>query len=199
MYWKKKFHITGFATGLYIAGPVFAMALTSYLVGTVMQKQLSKLLKPGLFGRSNFTDHSFGSVCFFQAKYFLFLSVVVMGVGSGILLPAINTLITSAAQQERGVVTAFYGTVRFFGAALGPPAVGLGLALGSKNMFLIAAVMTAVTAAAGIFFLNPAKMLPAEMRSTKKGKQGQDRAVEKEILIVARKSKEGIGMAKKEK
>ncbi|MGI6576012.1 MAG: MFS transporter [bacterium] len=175
MYWKKKFHITGFATGLYIAGPVFAMALTSYLVGTVMQKQLSKLLKPAFLVGLTLQTTALVLFAFFQAKYFLFLSVVVMGVGSGILLPAINTLITSAAQQERGVVTAFYGTVRFFGAALGPPAVGLGLALGSKNMFLIAAVMTAVTAAAGIFFLNPAKMLPAEMRSTKKGKQGQDR------------------------
>lgn len=85
------------------------------------------------------------------------------------MLPSLNMLITSASLKERGLVTALYGTVRFFGAALGPPTVGLALDLGPLVMFLAAALAAALIAALALFFLDEGELLPAKMLAPEKG------------------------------
>ena len=46
-----------------------------------------------------------------------------LGLAAGLVPPAVNTLVTGAVgTAERGSVTSLYGSVRFFGTAIGPPA-----------------------------------------------------------------------------
>jgi MFS transporter, ACDE family, multidrug resistance protein len=48
-----------------------------------------------------------------------------IGIGSGLVLPCLNMMITSAIRlKERGIITSLYSSVRFFGVALGPPVFG---------------------------------------------------------------------------
>ncbi|MDP3486675.1 MAG: MFS transporter, partial [Bacillota bacterium] len=76
--------------------------------------------------------------------------ISVQGIGSGLVLPAVNTLITGAApREERGIITAFYGTIRFFGAALGPPIFGLL----SQKPFILFIGSSILTFGAGIWLL----------------------------------------------
>ena len=165
-----KHHIKGFTAGLYIAVPVLAMAITSYLVGTLLQKQLSNLLKPAVITGLLLQMASLLLLAFLGRERFLLMAaIIVLGIGSGILLPALNMLITSASLRERGLVTALYGTVRFFGAALGPPVVGLGLGLGPRVMFIAAASGAGIIAALTIFLLNEEQLLPEEMLETNGG------------------------------
>jgi len=73
--------------------------------------------------------------------YVLMTAVSLQGIGTGLALPAVNLMITGAAdQQERGMVTALYGTVRFFGAAFGPPIFGLFVANSKLQLFIISAI-----------------------------------------------------------
>jgi len=170
-----EYQIKGFAAGLYIAGPVLAMAATSYLVGTLLQKQLSNLLKPAVITGLILQTLSLLLLAFLAKQRFLLLAaIIVLGIGSGILLPALNMLITSASLKERGLVTALYGTVRFFGAALGPPAVGLGLGLTPLVMFIVVATGAAFLAALTFFLLDEQQLLPEKMLETngEKGDSG---------------------------
>jgi len=168
-----RYQIKGFTTGLYIAGPVLAMALTSYLVGTLLQKQLAKLLKPAVLTGLALQTSSLIILALVGRQYVLLVAIIILGIGSGILLPSLNMLITSAALKERGLVTALYGTVRFFGAALGPPTAGLALDLGPLAMFLAAALGTALIAALALFFLDEAQLLPPGLLGDKKRKRGR--------------------------
>jgi ACDE family multidrug resistance protein len=69
--------------------------------------------------------------------YFAVVSLV--GVGTGLVLPCVNTLVTGAARtSERGLITALYGSVRFFGVAAGPPLFGLLIERSPATLFLLA-------------------------------------------------------------
>jgi len=101
--------------------------------------------------------------------YLLMLAISVQGLGSGLVLPAVNTLITGAApREERGIITAFYGTVRFFGAALGPPIFGL-LSKSPLILFLGSAAFTFIAGILAFFFIKVPKLgRTAEKKGGKK-------------------------------
>src|SRR5690606_1055506 len=87
----------------------------------------------------------------------------VMGLGIGLMLPALNTLITGATDSdERGLITALYGTVRFFGVAIGPPAFGLVQQYGNLAMFLGGAVIAGIALVLVLFFVHTDKVLADE-------------------------------------
>lgn len=159
---EKRFHIRGFAAGLIIAIPVLAMAVTSFLAGTLLQKQLSRLLKGSVV--AGLALIAVALLLAIPARGLIpFLSTIVLiGLGTGLVLPGLNTLITSsAAMEERGLVTALYGTVRFFGVALGPPAFGWAISMGRGTMFLLNSAITGAAALLAYFLINEKKMLPA--------------------------------------
>ncbi|KUK41053.1 MAG: Major facilitator superfamily MFS_1 [Clostridia bacterium 62_21] len=63
------------------------------------------------------------------------MAISMAGIGTGLTLPCLNTIITSTTDTEkRGLVTALYGGVRFFGVAAGPPLFSLLLTSGRMAM-----------------------------------------------------------------
>jgi len=171
---EKRFNIQGFMTGLIIAIPVLVMAVTSFLAGALLQKQLSRLLKVSVVtGLALITGALLLAI---PARGMItFLSTIVLiGLGTGLVLPSLNTLITSsAAMEERGLVTALYGTVRFFGVALGPPAFGWALPMGRTTMFLGNAAVTGGAALLAYFLIKEKKMLPAGLLQDSPAQAGQ--------------------------
>jgi len=123
---ETKYKIEGVLKGAIIAIPVLAMATTSYLTGYITQKKAA-IQKTLVVTGTAVLAVSMAVVPFFRDNtYIMVLALVFAGVGTGMVLPCLNTLITGSCNiDERGMVTALYGGVRFFGVALGPPLFGL--------------------------------------------------------------------------
>ena len=158
-----------FIRGLIIAVPVLMMAITSYVLGTVLKQYLAKILK-------HTTIIGLAAVAASLAVYSLFDSTIlrvtaasVLGIGTGMVLPSLNTLITSAAAaSERGLVTCLYGTVRFFGVAMGPPIFGMSNQIGQATIFIATAALAVISAILAWILIKVDKVLPPEMTDSQK-------------------------------
>lgn len=162
---EKQFKMNVFLRGLILAVPVLIMTITAYILGTVMQKQLTKILKwavvIGLFLVGA------GLTLFCPCKNILLftLTSAVLGLGTGAVLPSLNTLITSSAPKtERGLITCLYGTVRFFGVAIGPPLFGMAEKMGKPPIFISTAGLCVLLGFLFLFFVDPAKIIPKDIQ-----------------------------------
>jgi ACDE family multidrug resistance protein len=160
---EANYSIRGLSIGLLIAIPVATMALTSYLSGSYLQQKAGNFLKMTVVAGLVLETAALIVMGFFDNIYIFFLAMVVMGIGTGIVLPSVNTLITSVSAKERGGITCLYGSMRFFGVALGPPAFGLAMTLGRLPLFLGAAVLVGLITFLTATFIQTEKMLPPEL------------------------------------
>jgi len=161
---EKEYGIEGFSSGLLIAIPVGTMALTSYLSGSFFQQVKAKFLKIGITAGLSFITLALVVISFASSIYILFAALVFLGFGVGMVLPAINTLITSAASTgERGIITCLYGSLRFFGVAGGPPIFGLITTMGKLPFFSAVTAAAAAAAVLSFLFIRTEKMLPPQL------------------------------------
>lgn len=143
----------GLKKGFVLAIPVFSMALTSYLSGLFLSDKRD-LWKPIIVGGMLGAAVSLGPLAWISSliPYLTFLFFA--GISIGILLPPINSLITGATSTDRrGMITCLYGTVRFFGVAIGPPTFGLALEIGKWFLFLGSAVVAIIAAVIALLFI----------------------------------------------
>lgn len=161
---EQPYGIVGFVKGLVIAIPVAVMAATSYVSGTVLQRHLARWAKVVVAVGLGLVAVAFvGMYVFFRDLYLLTASIALMGLGNGLILPALNTMITSATgSAQRGTVTSLYGTVRFVGAAAGPPVFSVVVDWGRSVTFLGAAALSAVALVMSLLWIDKEKMLPPE-------------------------------------
>jgi len=158
---EREQHLTGILLGLVIAVPVSAMAITSFFGGRWLAGRPARALR--LVAGVGMGLAAAGLVAaFLVARNAVLLvgAIVIMGVGNGMVLPSLNTLITSSASiDERGLVTSLYGTVRHLGAASGPPLFGMVVEAGGNLVYAGAAVLAAVVAAMLFFLVEEKRML----------------------------------------
>lgn len=157
-----RFRLHELVRGLLIAIPVLASATASYLSGTVLQQRLKTWSKPVLVGGLGLIGAALVvEPIWVTSSVAIALGILVFqGIGTGAALPAINTMVTSATSaRERGVVTSLYGSVRFFGVALGPPLFSVAM----HHRFVVfwaAAVLAGGTAALTWTLVRAEEMLP---------------------------------------
>lgn len=121
---EKTYKIEGVKKGLILAIPLLALSVTSYWCGSFIQNRI-KLMKPFIVSGLGILAIAMGIVPFVKNTFILVGILVIEGIGSGLVLPCLNTMITSAVgKEERGIVTSLYNSVRFIGVALGPPVFG---------------------------------------------------------------------------
>lgn len=148
---ERRWDIRGFAKGFVMAVPVLAMAATSYVTGIFLQKRLRAIGKWIVVGGLGLSGAALGASP--TGLWGFSAAVAVLGLGSGLVLPSLNNMVTGAVGREaRGIVTSLYGTVRFFGAAFGPPAAGR-LAAGGAAPVLLGAAGASLAAAAVVALL----------------------------------------------
>ena len=124
-YLESTLKLFGVRKGLVLAIPVLAMSVTSLTTGTLIKKKVPLMKKLVIFGLGILTL-TLGTLPFFKSPWVHVGIMSAAGIGVGMILPCLNTLITSsAAAQQRGMVTSLYGGIRFFGVAAGPPLFGL--------------------------------------------------------------------------
>lgn len=156
---EKEYGIDGIPKGLVLAVPLLAMASTAYFTGGYLQKHVSVCKAAVATGFGLGTAGLLGA-SLLGSDWAFYTGIILNGIGSGLVLTSLNTLITSAAgKEERGAVTAVYGAVRFFGVALGPPIFTRVMDWGYTVPFWFSAGLEAVTALAAIFLINPKQLL----------------------------------------
>lgn len=152
---ESTYNLTGVRKGLVLAIPVFSMALTSYLSGLYLSDKRS-LWKPIIVGAMFGAAICLGLLPLFNQLVPYMTILFFLGIAIGSVLPPINSLITGAASTEqRGTITCLYGTVRFFGVAIGPPSFGLAMEQGQWFTFLGCAAIASVAAIAALAFITP--------------------------------------------
>lgn len=157
---RLRYGITGFASGLLIAIPVGLMALSSYLAATHLKEDENHLREAVLTGLLLLAA-ALVTIGVVTNIYLLFIALSVMGTSTGLILPAVNTLITGAAETgERGIITCLYGATRFFGVAIGPPAFGLVTSIGRLPLFILAGLAVATVAILAFTWLHERVLLP---------------------------------------
>ncbi|MDN5346437.1 MAG: transporter, family, multidrug resistance protein, partial [Clostridia bacterium] len=135
-----------------------------FLSGNYLERQPGRFLKIAVGSGLAMVTGALVLMAIVRNIYLFFLAITAMGIGTGLVLPAVNTLITSAAaREERGIITCLYGSLRFFGVALGPPAFGLATAWGKLALFLTAAALVALTTAFLLAFVRIEKILPDKL------------------------------------
>jgi ACDE family multidrug resistance protein len=161
---EQQHRIRGFAAGLLIAIPVSSMALTSYLSGAILQNKKGAILKYTILGGLVLVAISMGLLAFVANIYLLFTVLIIMGIGTGAVLPSTNTLITSAAAAtKRGIITCLYGSTRFFGVAIGSPTFGLVTELGKLPLFLSASMLVIISFVIGLILIKAKTLLPPDL------------------------------------
>lgn len=148
-------NLFGLKKGLVIAIPVFSMAATSYLSGAYLADRKNPW-KWVVVGGMVLSTAALAMLAMVTALVPTMIILFFLGISIGIVLPPINTLITGAASaKRRGIVTCLYGTVRFFGVAIGPPTFGLVIQYGRWVMFLGAAAVSALAVLIAVLFVTP--------------------------------------------
>lgn len=164
---EKEFKMGVFQRGWLLAIPVLVMAIVAFIFGTVMQKQLAKILKIAVVGGLLLVGGGLALFCPCQKILWFVVTATLLGLGTGAVLPALNTLITSTAPKtERGLITCLYGTVRFFGVAVGPPLFGFAEKLSKPPIFFTTAGICAAIAILFAIFVKPEKIIPKDIQKS---------------------------------
>lgn len=156
---ERRFQIDGLLKGAIIAVPVLAMATTAFFTGSFLQRRAA-WLKPAVVTGFSLSTGGLALVPLVGATWALFAGVIISGVGAGLVLTSLNTLVTSAAaKEERGMVTSAYGAVRFFGVALGPPIFGMLMEAGRYVPFWFSAGLAAASALLAWWLIRPKQLM----------------------------------------
>lgn len=155
---ETEYAIEGIYKGLLIAIPVFTMSLTSFINGVLLKSRenfkLTIVIGLVILGGTMIINIFVNDVVVFMTL------LGVMGFGSGLVLPSLNTLITSSVPiEKRCSVTAIYGSVRFIGVAIGPPIFNYFLDIDRWVMFSVPAIISILAFILCSFKLNQRIML----------------------------------------
>ncbi len=159
---EKDHHIDGLLKGAILAIPLLFMTTTSYITGSNIGKKMSLMKKLIVIGCLLMTA-SFASLVFFTKLLPFFAVLVVSSIGTGLVLPCINSFITgSVPSDRRGFVTSLYGSVRFLGVAIGPPIFSTLMEWSRSGMFLSTAGLTLLCGLLCMMLIHVAKKKPTE-------------------------------------
>ncbi|MGG1571730.1 MFS transporter [Fictibacillus sp. NRS-1165] len=152
-----KYKIDGMIKGCILAVPLIGMVVTAYITGAKIDQNKPLIRKIMIIGLL-FLTGSMLTVSFFQQIYLLIGLLTLGSIGTGLLLPCLNTLITGAVEKaERGMITSLYGSVRFLGVAFGPPLFSWLMKISHKTVFFSMAGLSLLTLILAFFFIKPGK------------------------------------------
>jgi len=153
---RKPYGVEGALKGLVLSIPLMGMVITSYVTGALIKKNgrlIRRLMNVGLAA----STASFALVLVFHPNIYVLIGLITCGsIGTGLLLPCLNTMITGAVPRtERGMITSLYSSLRFAGVACGPPLFGwlMGLDRANDHAVFIAAASLSLAALLLVFFL----------------------------------------------
>ncbi len=147
--------------GIILSVPVLFLMLTTLLSGILGQHLGTRLtIGGGLLLKAA----SLASIPYLFDTVFIWLAIALVGVGTGMILPAMDTVSTAVAKREyRGILTTTYGASRSLGSALAPYTFAVLMEAGRLAPFLPVALGAAVVGAVVLLLLNNEEILPQEL------------------------------------
>lgn len=122
---EDKFNYEGLVKGLLLAVPLLSLSIAAYITGHKIKDNL-KTMKWVTFIGIVLMGGSILLLSLVQSLIPLLLVFLLTGIGIGISLPSLDSLLTSSFETEvRGIITSIYSSMRFIGVAAGPPSVAL--------------------------------------------------------------------------
>lgn len=156
---EDKYGFKGILKGILISIPVLTMCITSFSMGLYLKK-VKKYFKLSILTGGVILTVSYVLLIFFTNKYGLLVILGISGIGIGAALTSLNTMVTSCAEMKmRGAVTSLYGSIRFFGVAIGPIIFSVLAKMGNLIVFIIPAVLVGAITVVSIFLINEKDML----------------------------------------
>ncbi|MCA0758677.1 MFS transporter [Paenibacillus sp. N4] len=153
---EKPYSIDGVKKGLVLAIPLLGMVITSYTTGSLIKKNgvlIRWLINIGLLAMALSLA---GTIFFFKNIYVFIGLLTVSSIGTGLLLPCLNTMITGAVQKsERGMITSLYNCLRFLGVAFGPPLFGWMMEKSDRLVFIAVSLLSLITLGFVFFLIKP--------------------------------------------
>lgn len=157
---EEKYKIDGVIKGGFLAIPLLVMSITAYVSGLIIKKKLGLMRWFVIIGMF-MLGTSYILASFVKGAYALIGILVIGSLGTGLILPCLNSMIVGAVQkEERGMITSLYSGVRFIGVAIGPPIFTWLLDISRTVMFSTIAGLSLVFAVVAIFFLKPKQAQP---------------------------------------
>ncbi len=157
---KPPYSIEGVRKGFVLAIPLFGMVTTAYITGTVIRKNgvlIRWLMNIGLA----LMVVSLALAIWLNSNLYVFIGLLtVSSIGTGLLLPCLNTMITGAVDKaERGMITSLYSSLRFFGVAFGPPLFGWMMDKSHTIVFVTVSALSLIALALVFFLVKPGKQV----------------------------------------
>lgn len=163
---EKDYGIDGVLKGGILAIPLLFMTTTSYFTGSKIGKKMPLMKKLIVLGLLLMTI-SFSTLTLFKSLVPFFAILVISSIGTGLVLPCINSFITgSVPMDRRGFVTSLYGSVRFLGVAIGPPIYSTLMEWSRTGMFLTTAGLTLFAGLLSLTLIHVKKKEPSEENDT---------------------------------
>jgi ACDE family multidrug resistance protein len=157
---KPPYSIDGVWKGFVLAVPLFGMVTTAYVTGSVIRKNgvlIRRLMNIGLV----LMVVSLALAIWFNRNLYVFIGLLTLSsIGTGLLLPCLNTMITGAVDKsERGMITSLYSSLRFFGVAFGPPLFGWLMGISHRIVFITVSSLSLIALGLVFFLVKPGKQV----------------------------------------
>ncbi|MDW7650150.1 MAG: MFS transporter [Bacillota bacterium] len=136
-----RYDLTGILKGAVIAIPVTAWTISSFFSGYYLQKKTDNLKYFVIAGIVLLGAASL-AIPYLEKLWFFLSAAFLMGLGGGLIIPPLTILVTNCAPtEERGGIMSLYGSIRFFGVAVGPPLFSYLLDLSPYAPFWLSAAL----------------------------------------------------------
>ncbi|MCQ6274884.1 MFS transporter [Bacillus sp. V3B] len=154
---EKVYDVKHIKKGLYLAIPLGGLCIASYITGKLI-KENKVLMKWITFGGIILLAVSIATLSFSQGMWFMITLFVLSGIGIGVGLPCLDSLITSGIEKEEcGTVSSIYSSMRFIGVAAGPPAMAIMMKYTENSLFYILSGLSVIAAVATFIAIKPEK------------------------------------------
>lgn len=181
---EEEFKIEGVLKGAILAIPLLAMSIMAYITGIMIKQKLNRMRWFIITGMLLLAV-SYLTAGFVRNVYMLIGILTVGSLGSGMILPCLNSMITGAVKKsERGMLTSLYNGVRFIGVAIGPPVFSWLIKISPNVMFMSVAALAFVSALIAFFFIKPEQMdLDAASKEQQEAKKKDQEAIKQTLAI----------------
>lgn len=143
---EDNFGIKGIKKGFLLAIPLLALSITSYVTGKAIKDHL-QVMKWLTFIGIVLAGIAVAVISFMTHFIYLLFIFLICGVGIGMALPCLDSLITKSIEQNvRGAITSIYSSMRFIGVAAGPPVIAV---LMKQHIFWIVGLLSIFAIFAG--------------------------------------------------
>jgi ACDE family multidrug resistance protein len=152
---ETKYGIKDIKKGLFLALPLGALCLSSFIAGKVIKKN-KVLMKWLTFGGIIAAALSILALWFSIKLWFMISMFLIAGVGIGIGLPCLDALITEGIEkEERGTISSIYSSMRFIGVAAGPPIIALLMKGATYWIFITLSGLSIIAAIVALIAIKP--------------------------------------------